>query len=90
MRVLVLCSFALLVACAPQNPPLPAPPVAETREYAVTAPHGATRNDEYYWLRDDARENPEMLAYLKTRTRTPCSSRSPSGSRRCTTSSSAA
>jgi oligopeptidase B len=22
------------------------------------------RNDEYYWLRDDKRENPEMLAYL--------------------------
>ena len=24
-----------------------------------------SREDEYYWLRDDKRENPEMLAYLK-------------------------
>ena len=22
------------------------------------------RNDDYYWLRDDKRQNPEMLAYL--------------------------
>ncbi len=30
----------------------------------VKSPHGAQRNDEYYWLRDDKRKNPEMLAYL--------------------------
>ncbi len=30
----------------------------------MRAPHGAVRNDEYYWLRDDTRQNPEMLAYL--------------------------
>jgi oligopeptidase B len=29
----------------------------------VAAPAG-TRNDEYYWLRDDTRKDPEMLAYL--------------------------
>jgi oligopeptidase B len=40
------------------------PPDAEARAFAVKAPHGAERNDEYYWLRDDKRENPEMLAYL--------------------------
>ncbi|MFN9965745.1 MAG: S9 family peptidase [Lysobacteraceae bacterium] len=44
---------------------LPAPPVAEQRPHEVKAPHGAVRNEEYYWLRDDTRENPEMLAYLK-------------------------
>ncbi len=43
---------------------LPAPPVAATKPYTVTAPHGAARQDEYYWLRDDTRKNPEMLAYL--------------------------
>ncbi len=43
---------------------LPAPPIAEKKPYTVTAPHGAGREDEYYWLRDDSRENPEMLAYL--------------------------
>ena len=43
---------------------LPAPPVAATKPYTVTAPHGAGREDEYYWLRDDTRKNPEMLAFL--------------------------
>lgn len=42
----------------------PTPPVAEQRPHDVKAPHGAVRNDEYYWLRDDTRKNPEMLAYL--------------------------
>lgn len=27
--------------------------------------HGHTRNDEYYWLRDDQRKNPAVLAHLK-------------------------
>jgi oligopeptidase B len=43
---------------------LPAAPMAAKKPFEVKAPHGATRNDEYYWLRDDTRENPEMLAYL--------------------------
>lgn len=40
------------------------PPIVAKKIYAVTAPHGATRNDDYYWLRDDSRENPEILAVL--------------------------
>ncbi|MFC5579140.1 S9 family peptidase [Lysobacter niabensis] len=43
---------------------LPAPPDAARKPHAVKAPHGATRNDDYYWLRDDSRKNPQMLAYL--------------------------
>ncbi len=43
---------------------LPTPPDAERRPHVVKAPHGAERNDEYYWLRDDARKAPDMLAYL--------------------------
>jgi len=39
------------------------PPVAAIRPHAVTSPHGV-RIDPYYWLRDDERANPEMLAYL--------------------------
>jgi oligopeptidase B len=42
---------------------MPTPPIAETRPHAVTAPAG-TRNDEYYWLRDDTREDAKVLAYL--------------------------
>jgi oligopeptidase B len=40
-------------------------PVAEQRPHEVRAPHGAVRVDEYYWLRDDARQHPQMLDYLK-------------------------
>lgn len=43
---------------------VPSPPMAAQRAHAVKAPFGATRNDEFYWLRDDTRKNPEMLAYL--------------------------
>lgn len=42
----------------------PTPPVIAKKAHAVTAPHGAVRNDDYYWLRDDTRKNPEMLAVL--------------------------
>ncbi|WP_057916675.1 S9 family peptidase [Lysobacter antibioticus] len=44
---------------------LPTPPDAAKKPHEVKAPHGAQRSDEYYWLRDDKRKNPEMLAYLK-------------------------
>ena len=40
-----------------------APDVAK-KPHEVKAPFGATRNDDYYWLRDDERKDPEMLAYL--------------------------
>ncbi|HAI47681.1 MAG TPA: oligopeptidase B, partial [Stenotrophomonas sp.] len=40
------------------------PPDAEKHPHTVRAPFGATRNDDYYWLRDDKREAPKMLAYL--------------------------
>jgi oligopeptidase B len=41
------------------------PPRAEQRPHEVVAPHGATRNDEYYWLRDDERRDPDVLAWLE-------------------------
>jgi oligopeptidase B len=43
---------------------LSTPPDAAKKTHQVKAPHGAVREDEYYWLRDDKRKNPEMLAYL--------------------------
>jgi len=39
------------------------PPVAPMRPHIVASPHGE-RADPYYWLRDDERTNPEVLAYL--------------------------
>ena len=58
-------SFLALFAALPvvaSAQTLPAPPVAEQRPYMVKGP--LERNDEYYWLRDDTRKNPAMLAYL--------------------------
>ncbi|MEO6172499.1 MAG: S9 family peptidase [Arenimonas sp.] len=40
------------------------PPIAAKKPYEVIGPNGLKRQDEYYWLRDDTRKNPEMLAYL--------------------------
>ena len=40
------------------------PPDVAKKPHVVKAPFGAERNDEYYWLRDDDRKNPDMLAYL--------------------------
>ena len=45
---------------------LPQPPDVAKKPHVVKAPHGAERNDEYYWLRDDTRKNPDMLAYLNS------------------------
>ncbi|MBL8200892.1 MAG: S9 family peptidase [Chromatiales bacterium] len=71
MRILHLAPLVLIVsACtAPGHPPQPTalagagPPVAARKPYLVESPNGA-RMDEYYWLRDDKRESPEVLAYL--------------------------
>ena len=45
--------------------PMPTPPTVARKAHEVRAPFGAARQDEYYWLRDDSRKNPDMLAYLK-------------------------
>jgi oligopeptidase B len=42
----------------------PKPPVAAKKPHDVVSPNG-TRNDPYYWIRDDTRKDPEMLGYLK-------------------------
>jgi oligopeptidase B len=39
------------------------PPKAAVRPHTVASPHG-DRVDPYYWLRDDERRDPEVLAYL--------------------------
>jgi oligopeptidase B len=38
-------------------------PIAKKVDH-ILSKHGDDRNDQYYWLRDDTRENPEVLAYL--------------------------
>jgi oligopeptidase B len=44
-------------------PQAPLPPVAAKKPHQVVSPNG-TREDEYYWLRDDKRESVGVLAYL--------------------------
>jgi oligopeptidase B len=44
--------------------PQPSPPVAEPRPFVIESSHGS-RTDEYYWLRDDTRSDPEVLGYLE-------------------------
>jgi oligopeptidase B len=71
---LAVASAGLLAACAAGAPPRtesesmpqsePVPPIAAVRPYTVESPHGS-RVDEYYWLRDDTRANPDVLGYLE-------------------------
>jgi oligopeptidase B len=61
MRFPILAAAVLLALAAPAM--AQSPPKAAQKPYQVTAPAGS-RTDEYYWLRDDTRKNPEMLAYL--------------------------
>ncbi len=39
-------------------------PMPEKRPHEMTL-HGHTRVDEYFWLRDDTRKDPQVLAYLE-------------------------
>ncbi|WP_199171427.1 MULTISPECIES: S9 family peptidase [Luteimonas] len=60
----ILTSLSLMSVSPASHAAAPVPPDAEQRPHTVTAPHGAAREDVYYWLRDDEREDPAMLAYL--------------------------
>jgi oligopeptidase B len=44
--------------------PGPRPPLAAVRPHRVESPNGS-RVDPYYWLRDDTRQDPEVIAYLE-------------------------
>jgi len=60
-------ALALAAFAAAVDIPRPAelkPPIAERKPHAVASPNG-TRDDPYYWLRDDTRSNPEVIGYLK-------------------------
>ena len=39
-------------------------PVAQKIPHELTA-HGVVRNDDYYWMRDDSREDEKVLAHLE-------------------------
>lgn len=60
-----LAAAIILAGCSPQPESSQAnAPDAEQRPYVVESPHG-NRNDPYYWLRDDERKDPDVIAYLE-------------------------
>lgn len=68
---IALVSTALLQACSPTSTDTQTqaskgmtPPVADKIPYEMTI-HGDTRIDNYYWMRDDERKDPKVLAYLE-------------------------
>ncbi|HEY5612507.1 MAG TPA: S9 family peptidase [Lysobacter sp.] len=62
---ILLAATLLMITSSPSlAADTPTPPDAAKKPHVVKAPHGAQRTDEYYWLRDDKRKNPEVLAYL--------------------------
>jgi oligopeptidase B len=62
-RLFLFAALAVALPASAQPQAAPRPPVAAKKPYSVKGP--LERNDEYYWLRDDTRKNPEMLAYLR-------------------------
>lgn len=67
-QILLLSGICLLTGPVSAQSADPAP-VAPKRPHEIVSPFGATRNDPYYWLRDDTRKNSEMLAYLSAENR---------------------
>jgi oligopeptidase B len=50
-------------ASLPDQVAVLAPPVAAKKPYTIDSPNGS-RVDNYYWLRDDTRQSPEVIGYL--------------------------
>ncbi|WP_240320762.1 S9 family peptidase [Sphingomonas crusticola] len=61
-RWMIWAGAVLLLSSGAVAQDVPVPRVAK-KPFQVTSPNGP-REDDYYWLRDDTRKNPEMLAYL--------------------------
>ncbi|NDD74848.1 MAG: S9 family peptidase [Gammaproteobacteria bacterium] len=63
LRAVLLGAAMSVATAAPPTAP-ESPPVAAQKPHAVPSPFGA-REDPWYWLRDDQRKDPQMLAYLE-------------------------
>lgn len=69
-------SLAVLTGCSKSENTQNTLTTSQTQEISISAPvakkkphemeiHGHKRVDNYYWMRDDKRENPEILAHLE-------------------------
>src|SRR5690606_32726510 len=68
LRAFLLAAFLLvplLMTPSANASDLPVPPDAARKPHVVRTPFGAERQDEYYWLRDDERRDPAVIAYLE-------------------------
>jgi len=61
MRFVLIAALAAVPGLAVAQT-APTPPVAAQKPHVVKGP--VDRDDPYYWLRDDTRKSPEVLAYL--------------------------
>jgi len=66
VQVLTTVSLTCLLACKPaiETENQVEQPMPEKRPHEMTL-HDHTSVDEYFWLRDDTRKDPDMLAYLE-------------------------
>ncbi len=63
MKRLFVASALAATSAVAQAQSAPTPPTVAQKSFTVKGP--PERNDPYYWLRDDKRQNPDMLSYLK-------------------------
>ncbi len=65
MKLAILAASLVSTSALATTPAMPPEPVAAKKPYAVKGPDGVPpRNDEYYWMRDDERKNPEVIGHL--------------------------
>jgi oligopeptidase B len=66
MKKLLVLGLVMALGSIPVAAQVAAPPIAPKKPHVVKGPGGIERQDEYYWLRDDSRKNPDMLSYLNS------------------------
>ena len=63
--LIILLLLTLFVGCTSMKTVTSAqPPVADKIPYEMNI-HGVQRTDDYYWMRDDERKEPKIIAYLE-------------------------
>ena len=65
MPSLLACAILMTMTAPTVSAATATAPDVARKPHTVTAPFGASRQDDYYWLRDDERKDPAMLDYIK-------------------------
>ncbi len=64
MKPIFLLAILMILPLSSHAQTTATPPDAAKKPHEVKAPFGAIRQDEYYWLRDDSRQDKDVIAYL--------------------------